>query len=175
MTPDERAALIQQISGMKVPLTQLDPTAPDGHDDTDASALQAIKGLSEQDDTEQAGLIIQGTDGKYRYTLPVTQKQHDHFLLSYTPNKGEKVAGIFHTHPGKDAAGQVFSPQDLQVADHFNVPSYVLFQSAGQVRKYVPGQTKKSLYSPSGAPLDMQHVARGDLVQVPPTDANPPS
>lgn len=158
MTPEERAALVTQVNSGKLPVTQLDPDAQwDGS--LDAVAQKALLGL-QSGAFEQAGVIYGNPDGKYAYSLPVTQHARDNFALKTQLENGMKMAGIWHTHPGDDDFGQVFSPRDIQVAEQLKVPSYVLFLKDHSIRKYVPGQTPTQLIRTPGS-LEQLKVAKG--------------
>lgn len=158
MTPEERAALISQENAGKLPVTQLDPDAQwDGSLDT--VAQKALLGLP-SGNFEQAGVLYGNADGKYAYSLPVTQHARDSFALKAKMSNGMKMAGIWHIHPGDDDLGQVFSPRDIQVAEQLKVPSYVLFLKDHSIRKYVPGQTPTQLIKRPGS-LEQLKVAKG--------------
>jgi proteasome lid subunit RPN8/RPN11 len=147
-----------------LPTAQVDPNDT-GQDDLDTSAWGALQSL-DHGNTESAGLLLQHPNGQYFHTTPITSLEHDHFALRAALQKGWKIAGIYHTHPGDDADGQVFSPNDLQVAAQLKVPSYIRFLKDGAVRKYVPGQTQsQNLPSPSN-PRFSRKVATGDPVDV---------
>ena len=124
---------------MPNPPAQIDPNS-DGHEDIDGSAEHALSGVANPEQ-EQAGVILRSPEGKYFYTSPTTSPHHDSFEIRVMLQKGWQIAGIYHSHPGKDDDGQVFSPQDLQVAQQLNVPSYIKFMKDGAVRKYIPGET----------------------------------
>lgn len=92
--------------------------------------------------TEQAAVVLHMPNGKYQYSTVVPQVTRDTFALRVRLPHGASIAGIYHTHPGDDSLGQVFSPADLETAQRLNVPSYVTFLKDGSIRKFVPGVTK---------------------------------
>lgn len=152
------------------PMAALDPTGT-GYDDLDSAAHGFAGRLGDRNkNLESAGVLFTGKDGKYKYSIPTTQHQRDGFALRMQQTDDSKLGGIFHTHPGTDADGQVFSPNDIRVADKLKVPSYVMFEKTGQIRKYVPGVTKtKRVYIPGS--LDEDYSADGDPVPAPPDPA----
>lgn len=119
----------------------LDPASP-SFDSTDlaASALADKFGGDTKAALETAGVILHGPDGKYRYSTSVGGRD-DSFQLAAQIPKGHTLAAIVHTHPGKDVAGQVFSPNDLKMAEQLKLPSYVRFLNDGSTRMYQPGKT----------------------------------
>lgn len=123
-----------------IPQTDLDGNVP-CFDDEDTTAHAAFANMKDLGPVEQAGVMYKMPNGQFCPSVPVTQKQRDDFALRAKMPKGASLGGIFHVHPGDDSAGQVFSPHDIQVANQLKVPSYVLFQKDGSVRKYVPGET----------------------------------
>lgn len=142
--------------------SQVDPKS-EAFEDADASAHAVLSGLGD-DSQEQAGVILVSPDGRYHYTTPTTSHQHDNFEVRVALQKGWKIAGIYHTHPGKDDDGQVFSPQDLEMAAKLNVPSYIRFLKDGSIRKYIPGQTSTQ-NKPQGKFI--RKVATGDTLPPP--------
>lgn len=158
MDPAERAALIAQVNSSKLPVTQLDPDAQ-WDSSLDSVAQKALLGVP-SGGFEQAGVLYGNQDGKYAYSLPVTQHARDDFALKTKLSDGMKMSGIWHIHPGYDDFGQVFSPHDIQVAEQLKVPSYVLFLKDHSIRKYVPGQTPTQLMQLPGSHEQLK-VAKG--------------
>lgn len=161
MSPEDRAKLIAQINAMKTPTTQWDPNAQ-WDASIDSSAHTALQGVPTTFG-EQAGILYSNADGQYSYSLPITTKDHDNFALRSQIPKGQKLAGIFHTHSGADDYAQYFSPRDIEVANQLKVPSYVLFQKDGSIRKYVPGQTPTHLMAYPGTHQQLK-VSQGDAL-----------
>jgi len=145
----------------QLPTASVDPNDT-GQGDLDTSAWSALHGISDGDQ-ESAGLLMQHPNGQYFSTTPIPSQQHDHFALRAMVQKGWKIAGIYHTHPGNDADGQLFSPDDLQVAAQLKVPSYIKFMKDGAIRKYVPGQTASENMPAPGSKFPRK-VATGDPV-----------
>ena len=138
----------------------IDPNSPT-FDDLDAAA-NAFAATFPNAGSETAGMLYKDATGKYRYstTIPGTD---EHFQLTAAVPKGAILAAILHSHPGKDALGQVFSPNDLQTADQLRLPSYVRFLDANELRVYRPGVTKTERMQMPDSRF-MQTVARGDPV-----------
>lgn len=158
---------------MPIPAASVADDAP-WADDMDAAAHAGLGQVPVTPGSEQAGFLVANADGKYAYSNPVTQNHHDNFALKAQIKAGHKLAGIFHTHPGKDSDGQIFSPHDIEVANQLKVPSYVLFLKDGTVRKYTPGKTQTYSYPMQGT---SGVVSKGDEVPLPkppPVVAAPP-
>lgn len=73
-------------------------------------------------------------------TEPV-RGERESFRLSVKLAKGERLAALFHTHPGSDSLAEKFSGQDVSTADALNVPSYILIVESHHVRVYEPKRT----------------------------------
>lgn len=171
-TPEEeRAALMAQIASTMVPKASLDPTSP-MYGTTDEAAKAAFGRLT-PGDLEQAGVIYQMPDGKYAYSIPTTQQQRDHFELRASTGDSQKLAAIFHTHPGDDTNAQYFSPNDIAIAKQLAVPSYVQFLKDGSMRSYTAGKTPTSMMTVPNSRQFMK-IARGDPLVLPPTIASTP-
>jgi len=132
----------------------------DSYDDIDASIRAVYGGLQPDEIHEHAGVILQDPNGKYYYTKPITSSKHDAFEVHAGLQKGWKLAGIYHTHPGKDKDGQVFSPDDLNVAAQLKVPSFVRFAD-GSIRQYQAGKTPTQQWAQPGTHMTSK-VARGE-------------
>src|SRR6185437_1870011 len=89
--------------------------------------------------TEIAGLIIQTSNGNYRFTIPV-RGEKDHFSLIVKVYPGERLAALYHTHPMCDdhKTDVMFSPDDVAVARQFNIPSYIWVGFDSSMRVYLP-------------------------------------
>jgi hypothetical protein len=111
--------------------------------DTTAAAAHALaaKFKSQKDDNkETAGILYKKPNGKFVYSTTL-HGTGDHFELQAGLPKGHAIAGILHTHPTDAIESQVFSPDDINIAKHLNVPSYVNFLHDGSLRVYTPGKT----------------------------------
>lgn len=156
-TPDEeRAKLMAEIAGVMTPKAALDPTSP-FFDSLDEAANAAF-GRLPPGSVEQAGVLYKNTAGKFGYSIPTSQKDES-FKLRAVNTPEQTLAGIFHTHPGTDSLGQVFSPNDIQIAQQLTMPSYVQFMKDGSIRSFTPGKTRTSDMMVSGT---RERVAKGD-------------
>jgi hypothetical protein len=143
----------------------IDPKSPAY--DTTHDAARAIGDTFSDNTGEQAAAIIKGADGKYRYTTDIGGSQ-DHFDMRVGLHKGETLAGIMHSHPGTDSNANVFSPDDIGMANQLKVPSYVKFDNQNQIRMFVPGVTKtRAMPDPSYHTGNIQ-VSDGDPLPPPP-------
>lgn len=138
-----------------------DPQSPEFDTaDLAAKSLEPQLSVSANKGVEFAGVLFQNARGKYQYSTLIPG-DHDNFKLSAQVPKGSKIAAIVHSHPGEDDVGQVFSPNDIQIANQLKVPSYVHFLKSGSTRKYVPGKTATRFLN-SSSRLDRPRVADGD-------------
>lgn len=118
----------------------------------DAARIMLIKALknTQKDNNEWGGLIFQGADGQYYALNPMTSKSGKEVKISGKPyDKGDKFAGIYHTHPAGDQSKH-FSPGDVETASTHKVPSYVAFQEGGDMRVFEPGTSKTHRFRTHG-------------------------
>lgn len=132
----------------------------------DQAAHEVSKDFGKQPDIEQSAALFKRADGRYQYSPAVTNSDHDNFGMRVQMPQGTSLAGIVHSHPGSDALGQYFSPNDLSVANQLKVPSYIRFLKDDSIRKYTPGQTSTAYLPGLGS-----HVSRGDALNLPATDS----
>lgn len=150
----QRQQLLAQALKDKVPLAAADPTSAT-YGDLDSAARGFYDHIGDYDHkAEEAGVLYADADGKYHYSIPTAQKD-DGFKL----RAAGKMAGIFHTHPGNDQDAGYFSPGDVDTANQLKVPSYIYFEGAKDMRKFVPGTTKTHSELIAGQRLN---VAKGD-------------
>lgn len=136
-------------------------------DSLDQAAHEVSRDFGKQPKIEQSAALFQRPDGKYSYSAAVTNTDHDNFGMRVQLPKGTSLAAIVHSHPGSDDLGQYFSANDIDVANQLKVPSYIRFLRDDSIRKYVPGQTATQNLRGYGT-----HVATGDALVLPPTDAS---
>lgn len=117
-------------------------------------------------DIEQAGVVFKKPDGTYSYSTVAPSQQADTFALRARMPQGYSLAAIVHSHPGNDADGQVFSGNDLDVADQLKVPSFVRFNKDNSIRKYTPGVTKTQRQRMVSS-MQSQRTAQGDPISQP--------
>lgn len=171
MTPEEemRARLIAEAAKMKIPLAALDPTSP-WMVDMDTAVSEALKRIEASQNAEHAGVIYQNPDGQYAYSIPLAMRLRDEFSLNVQPTKDRKLVAIWHRHPNdsKQDDSLLFSPDDLNVADKLNLPSYIHFLGDNTLRSYTPKKTKTFSKRMPGTMMPVR-VSRGDdVVLVPP-------
>lgn len=155
-------------------IVTLDSSSPSFQ--TAAAAADAVsKSFAQQKDTEQAAVVIKRPDGTYGYSTVAPQETHDSFALRAQFPKDHVLAGIVHSHPGTDALGQVFSPQDLQVAETLKVPSYIRFVNDNTIRQYVPGTTKTQNTQVAGNKFGVRSAVGDPIEQEPISPPPPPS
>lgn len=122
---------------------------------------------------EQSAIVIKRPDGTYGYSTVTPQQQETAFALRALLAKGHSMAAIVHNHPGGDDAGQVFSPDDINTAKQFNVPSFIRFNKDSSIRRYTPGQTKTKNMPMSGQAFGYNVAAGDPIAQEPPPAASP--
>jgi len=139
-------------------------------DTLDEAAHEASKDFGKQADIEQSAALFRRADGKYQFSAPVNNSDHDNFGMRVQFPQGTILAGVVHSHPGKDELGQYFSPNDIGVANQLKVPSYIRFLKDNSIRRYTPGQTSTTYMKGFGT-----HVTRGDALKLPSPDAKSPT
>lgn len=104
--------------------------------------LQAFQSIPEHH-KEWAGVVIQHVDGSLSITAPAVSNEFN-FRLHVSLQPGDRITVVYHTHPGYQSEAQVFSTDDIDVANKLHVVSYILFEKTGQIRRYVPNLTETS-------------------------------
>lgn len=142
------------------------------------AAMAALSSAQQQkQNSEWAGGVFQNGQGQYQYTVPQAGSE-SHFDLKLSVPKEDKLSALYHTHPKYDANGQdvgqksdeMFSPNDVQVADQLKVPSFIWTGYDGKNREYVPGQTPtKDVYVPGND--DYETGSQGVVVSPPQQNA----
>jgi hypothetical protein len=147
---------------MARPIVTLDPATPHyaSLDDAGQALCNAIAAPRGDVGNERGGVIFQAPDGSYQITDSVPGL-HDSLNFSARVPQGYRLAGLVHSHPTTLSSGQVFSPQDIAIANALKVPSYVQFDNSGQCRKYVPGKTV-TLDEPRVGGSGWEKTASGD-------------
>lgn len=131
---------------------------------------RAIELLKLQQNAEQAGAIFQNPQGLYGYSRPITMQDRDNFAFDVKSGAEQKLAAFWHTHPSDmrgDDSG-FFSPNDLDVANKLDIPSYIKFLADGSLRRYTPKKTRTLTRRVAGSMASIR-VSRGDeVVLIPP-------
>ena len=143
------------------PIVGPHPQSP-AFDSLDQAAHEVSGGFDKKSKTEQSAALFRRADGKYLYSAPVTNSDHDNFGMRVQLPQGVTLAGVVHSHLGQDDLGQYFSPNDLNIANQLKVPSYIRFMRDDSVRRYTPGQTSTTYLRGYGT-----HVAKGDAINLP--------
>lgn len=148
-----------------MPVVVPDPKSPE-FDTQHAAARALADAFAAAGNAETAGVLYKNTAGKFVYstTMPGTG---DKFELRVGMPKGHTLAGIVHSHPSDEPSSQVFSPDDINVAETLKVPSYVRFLHDSTTRVYSPGQTKTQRMTMPGYAKFPVKVAAGDDVPTP--------
>lgn len=120
------------------------------------AALDAINKESNREGVEYGGRVVKMGDGKYKYTLAVTQGHADSVDVDNGGKEGSRIpagstnAGIYHTHPevpGHDAYRLSYA--DVYHAKQEGVPNYVE-RPDGSIMKFDYSRTPSpSLYDPN--------------------------
>lgn len=135
------------------------PVSRETYKTADEAATAALDGINKESNVEESeygGRIVKMGDGKYKYTLPVTQGHPDAVNVDDGGKEGSRIptgssnAGIYHTHP--DIPGQDpyrFSYADVYHAKQEGVPNYVE-RPDGSIMKFDYNRTSSpSLYDPN--------------------------
>jgi proteasome lid subunit RPN8/RPN11 len=136
-----------------------------GYETLDAAALaaeQATEKISYDSGYEFGGVLLE-RDGKFYYTIAGTSKDPTHFDIRVGFTSQYRLAGIYHTHPGKEDTSRWFSPEDVRVAGVLRVPSYIGVQfEGGAVRKFVTGMHTEAEMNANYKP---GRIALGEVVK----------
>lgn len=101
------------------------------------AALEHARPLSGR--VEHAGAVYQCGD-VYTYTDPLPGKEGS-FRFRLTIPAGCRLAGLYHTHPGRYGA-DALSEHDKATARRLGVPSYIVVTATGRTAVYVPSTTR---------------------------------
>ena len=126
------------MSPKPLPVSQVGPDAQ-WFDSAEAAAHAATQNSDPK--IEKAGFIVSRPDGKFAFSTPATQDNHDNFAFRAQIQQGHKLAGLYHNHPGNDSDADSFSPRDVNVANKLKVPSFIRVNSTNTVRRYTPGKS----------------------------------
>lgn len=143
------------------------------YDSPEAAAHAATK--NGKADVEQAGFIVSRADGKFAFSTPVTQRDHDNFAFRARIQPEHKLAGIYHNHPGNDPDADMFSPRDVSVANQLKIPSFIRVNSSGAVRRYTPGKSATFTAPGGGSREDGRLASNGEIVPDPAAPQSAPT
>jgi hypothetical protein len=157
--PDQqRAALVAAALRQKVPQAALDPTCT-WQPSMDQAAVTGLSNAQQTSDRyETGGVIYKNSDGNYCYSIPVGNKDPNHFTFGAHSTPDQTIAGIYHTHPAGGGEGGTFSADDVNMASQLKVPSYIKALRANQVKRIDPAAVQQALRSSA------THTSDGTLV-----------
>lgn len=133
-------------------------------DQAGEAALRAVLSLGHSKRVEYGGCLYK-SDGRYYYTMPVTDGDSSAFSASCELYPNDRFSGIYHNHPSGSEIG--FSGHDINVAKQYGVTSYIAIMERGtrEIVKYVPGQTRLECRVYRDGTVPDEHVCSlGDLV-----------
>lgn len=141
-------------------LAELDPESG-WYADVDLAAIAALDRIAASNLEHGGVLFKRKADGSYGYSTAVPgERERFTARARFHPDEYE-LAGLYHTHPGEDAA--FFSPHDVDIAKQMRLPSFIKILEMGDVRRFTPGKTKTKSKRMSG--LASARIAEGDPVQ----------
>lgn len=114
-------------------------------DDAIYYAAQATYDTGAGDGNEWITLVYELPDGTFTH-LPVQGGTHRaRAKAKFTPPAGGVLRAVAHNHPkhkrlGWNAGQHLFSDEDVKVAKHLGVPSYMAFGDDMEVRQLDPGR-----------------------------------
>lgn len=131
----------------------------------------AVKSLAKIKDTrnELGGLIWQEPDGRYYASEPAGNERTRKFEVRVKLPKGAIPNALYHSHPPEgdhDLEGELFSPDDVDIADRMKLASYIKAMASGNIRRYEPGKSKTEPAPRSGSKSGGRgRVSRGDQIR----------
>lgn len=155
-----------------IPTSQVAPDAQ-WYDSPEAAAHAATR--SGKADVEQAGFIVSRADGKFAFSTPVSQRDHDNFAFRARIQPEHKLAAIYHNHPGNDPDANFFSPRDVSVANKLKIPSFIRINQSGTLRRYTPGKSSTFTAPGWGSKEDGLSASNGEVVPEPTASQSSPS
>lgn len=91
-------------------------------------SAEGTRALGRKADIEYGGLVGANPDGTF-YLLenaPARGERDKMHIRQRLRRKGDKVAGIYHSHPGEDQLAERFSETDITTAGALGVPSAIV-------------------------------------------------
>lgn len=153
------------MSDKRIPVATLDATCV-WSPSKDKAALQALAKLPPGRREYAAALYArEGLDGllEYCHSVPIAGSGHD-FSFRTDPRDGNRLAGIVHTHPGKEKSANHFSPGDVSTADRLNQTSYIRANETGEVRRYDPGESARTPHGDARTTRQAGLTSKGTLI-----------
>jgi len=128
---------------------------------SDEAAISALNKISDKQ-YETGGIIFSEGD-KFFASEPQGQKKAGQFQARVTIPAAAKLAGIYHSHPGRqdDSDAELFSTDDIDVANRMKMLSFIKALDSGNIRKYEPGKSRTRPHSRT----DRRTVSEGELLK----------
>lgn len=162
-TPEElRQEILARLLVQKIKTAELDPTAT-WYDDINLAAIEALSRVPNSLE-EHAGVIFRNKDGKFAYSIPVTNKSHDKFLFQVNSSPELRLAAVYHSHPPGAPDQELFSDADVDMAKKLKVLSFIKILQSGEIRRFDPATSKTR---PLNAREFTRKVSEGERVEVP--------
>lgn len=122
------------------------PTVADALRQGLIKSAEGTRALGRAKDIEYGGLVGSNPDGTF-YLLenaPMRGERDKLAIRQRTRRKGDKVAGIYHSHPGEDRLAELFSETDVLSAGALGVPSAIVEAQRPGTRghEFVSGRDK---------------------------------
>jgi len=150
-----------QISIMSL-IMQTHQIATTHFDSMNEAGVKALEYSHQQSEYyEYGGVIVQGPDGKFTFSDPVTDYAGDHVGVDQDPEhypKDVKIVAGYHSHAclPHTHVPAVLSPDDLSNARTLNKPEYMLDMCTGDVHYWAPGDPTEM--------VEYEQVAKGKIV-----------
>ena len=127
----------------------------------DEAAINALNKIAEK--KYETGGILYSEGDKFYASEPQGQKKAGQFQAKVSIPAGAKLAGIYHTHPGRqdDSDAELFSTDDVDVANRMKMQSYIRALDSGNIRRYDPGKSRTRPLSRT----DRRTVSEGELLK----------
>jgi proteasome lid subunit RPN8/RPN11 len=107
------------------------------------AALNVAMPLSKADQTEYGGIIVE-LNGAFFYTSAVTTSESTALNFKAAFKHGAHFVGLYHTHPGNLDCSNYFSAPDVEIAEKFDITSYIGVVGPNTIRRFIAGKTKKT-------------------------------
>jgi hypothetical protein len=143
-----------------------------GYNDADDAARAGIRAaVASSSQFERGGGVLQGTDGKFYYTLPVGGKDTGEVKFGVQFNeKLFKLVAVYHTHPREcpdvcaDDVTEYFSATDVQTAQELHVVSYIGILKTHSISKFIPEKDPLETVDANKGDGSSENVSLGEEV-----------
>lgn len=138
---------------------------------SEEAALAALSKIDPMLGYELGGLVWQEPDGRYYHSDPAGNEKTRKFEVRVRIPKGSKPTALYHGHPAEgdhDTEGELFSPDDVDVANNMKIQSYIKAMASGNIRRYEPGVSKTKAAPRAGSATGGRgRVSEGELISNP--------